>query len=288
LASSSISKPQSAPRNWPDLDYLRHRGHRGGEIRMHRGMIRFAAARTDITHSLVIPVALTLLWIHYLPLVCRFWFDLFVYWSKALHLEGSITMLPQRWSKMASLSLPFVNVQAGAISPSIWVVTSFVTLGALLFTFLLSDEYTPWKYIIRALVFIQATALVYFAVASARFPHDIPTYTTGMLSFGVILIGMIPIVLAFTFYPFDFALWKKLALTALLTGHLILFFPLQYTLQAYILHGSILFMPLLYFAFGPFLDVLIFVCFYSWGMSWKSRSQASPKACRKSFSTSNP
>jgi hypothetical protein len=31
-------------------------------------------------------------------------------------------------------------------------------------------------------------------------------------------------------------------------------------------------MPLLYFAFGPFLDVLIFVCFYSWAMSWSSGS----------------
>jgi hypothetical protein len=44
-------------------------------------------------------------------------------------------------------------------------------------------------------------------------------------------------------------------------------------LQVYILHKSILYMPLLYFAFGPFLDVLIFVSLYSWGMSWKSKNK---------------
>jgi len=33
-------------------------------------------------------------------------------------------------------------------------------------------------------------------------------------------------------------------------------------------------MPTLYFIFGPFLDVLIFVSLYSWGMSWGSRNES--------------
>jgi hypothetical protein len=51
-------------------------------------------------------------------------------------------------------------------------------------------------------------------------------------------------------------------------------------LHVYILQKSILFMPLLYFAFGPFLDVLVFVCLYSWGMSWENsaRTKARQKA----------
>jgi hypothetical protein len=55
----------------------------------------------------------------------------------------------------------------------------------------------------------------------------------------------------------------------------VLFIPLQYLLHAWLLHCSILFMPVLYFVCGPFLDVLIFVCFYSWGMSWQSRPTVS-------------
>jgi hypothetical protein len=56
-------------------------------------------------------------------------------------------------------------------------------------------------------------------------------------------------------------------------GYLTVFLPFQYMLQIYILRKSILYMPLLYFAFGPFLDVLIFVSLYSWGMSWKSKNK---------------
>jgi hypothetical protein len=273
LASSSTFKQPAPGQGWPDAQTLRYRGYRGGEIRMHRGMIQFRVSRTDFLHAIMLAVGLSVGWVKALPLIGHLWFALFDYWIGALHMEASVSMMPQHWSNVLQVSLPFVGVEAGSISAITWLVTLFITVAVFASTYWLSEDRAPWAYIIRALVFIQASALIYFAFASARFPHDIPTYTMGMLSFGVILIGMIPIVLAFTYYLFDFSFWKKLGITALLMGHLTLFFPLQYVLQVYILHRSILFMPLLYFAFGPFLDVLIFVCFYSWAMSWKSRSQ---------------
>jgi hypothetical protein len=274
LASSSTFSQQRRDTNtWPDVATLRHRGHRGGEIRLHRGIVSFRAARTDIVHALALAVGLSVFWIEALPLVTRMWFNIFSYWTRVLKIQASLAMVPQHWTKVVKVSLPFVGVQPGPISPVVWMATLLVTLGAFAATYWLSEDHAPWSYMIRALVIIQASALVYFSFASARFPHDIPTYTMGMLSFGVILIGMIPVVLAFTFYLFDFPFWKKLAVSLLTMGHLTLFFPLQYMLHVYILHHSILFMPLLYFAFGPFLDVLIFICLYSWAMSWKSRSQ---------------
>ena len=216
---------------------------------------------------------LTLGWLLGLRAVCHLWLIVISYWTRALNMEGSVTALPQHWLRILNVSLPFVSVQAGTITPAIWLGTLCVTAGVFALTFL-GSGHSPWVYLVRALVFIQASAHIYFAVASARFPHDIPTYTMGMLSFGILLIGMIPVVLAFTYYLFDFSLGKKLGLSLLLMGHLTLFFPLQYILHAYVLHFSMLFMPILYFAFGPFLDVLIFVCFYSWGMSWPSRAQS--------------
>ena len=94
-----------------------------------------------------------------------------------------------------------------------------------------------------------------------------------MLYFGTILIGLIPLILGFTYYLFDFSFFKKLTLTAMSMGYLIVFFPFQYMLHVFMLQRSILFMPVLYFAFGPFLDVLVFVSLYSWGMSWKSQGK---------------
>jgi len=276
LASSSISKSQRQANGWPDPLSLRNRGYRGGEIRMHRGMVRFRVSGVDAFHAAFLGIAVTYLWISALPLVGRFWLAMFGYWTRRLHMSATVALMPQHWAGFVNLSLPYVGVQAGSISPRVWLATLFVSLGVFAATYWFKEDHAPWIYILRALVLIQGTALVYFSFASARFPHDIPTYTMGMLSFGVILIGMVPIVLAFTFFIFDFSFWKKLAITALTIGHLTLFFPLQYVLHVYILHHSILFMPLLYFAFGPFLDVLIFVCFYSWAMSWKARSQSRP------------
>jgi hypothetical protein len=54
-----------------------------------------------------------------------------------------------------------------------------------------------------------------------------------------------------------------------------LFIPLQYLLHACILRVSLLFLPILYLAFGPFLDVVVFIAFYSWGMSWSPKLRRS-------------
>jgi len=73
---------------------------------------------------------------------------------------------------------------------------------------------------------------------------------------------------ALTYYLLNFSLAQKVFLTFVTMAHLALFVPQQYMLHVYLLHGSVLFMPLLYFVFGPFLDILAFIGFYSWGMSW--------------------
>jgi len=88
--------------------------------------------------------------------------------------------------------------------------------------------------------------------------------------FSCILIGLVPILYAFTFYLLNFTLLQKVLLTVITVAHLVLFVPQQYILHVILLHRSVLFMPLLYFVFGPFLDILAFVGFYSWGMSWST------------------
>jgi hypothetical protein len=90
--------------------------------------------------------------------------------------------------------------------------------------------------------------------------------------FSCVLIGLIPVLYGFTFYLLDFTLTQKIFLTLATVAHLVLFVPQQYMLHVYLLHGSVLFMPVLYFVFGPFLDILVFIGFYSWGMSWRGRN----------------
>ena len=78
--------------------------------------------------------------------------------------------------------------------------------------------------------------------------------------------------MAFVYYIFDFSLIRKIFLTVLIMVHLAVFTPLHYLVQLYIIaRFSLVFMPVLYTVFGLLLEVMVFIAFYSWGMSWKGR-----------------
>ncbi len=250
---------------------MRNRGWRGGLILPHRAFARLPLKRSDLAASLALVISASVGWILLLPAAGKFWGDILRFWAHAMNFQAQVVMVPQPWFRPVHFALPFVSVSAGPPDPWTWWITGVLTLLVVGLTFLISREQLPWIYLLRFLAIIQTTSLVYFAFAAARFPHDLADYIVGMMVFGAILIGLVPAIFGFTYYLFDFSIWQKLALTLMTMAHLALFIPLQYMLHTWVLHISILFMPVLYFAFGPFLDVLIFIAFYSWGMSWESR-----------------
>jgi len=266
---SSISSPWRK-RLGPSILALRDRGWRGGLITPHRAFVRLRLGPLRVVESVGLALAGSAVWLTLLPRVGRFWGRIFAFWGARLGLGSDVLLIPQGWGRHIHFVLPCFAMAAGPASGTAWWTTTGFTVLAFVATFFLSEEALPWAYLIRGFCFLQATALVYFAVASARFPHDLPGYTVSMLVFSSILIGLVPILYSFTYYLLNFSVWQKILLTAITMLHLVLFVPQQYMLQVYLLRGSILFMPLLYFVFGPFLDILAFIGFYSWGMSWKS------------------
>lgn len=275
MASSSISSSAPAGLTPRRLEAMRYRGWRGGLITPHRAFARLHLQWRELVVTVALVLSLSALWLALLPSVGRFWEGIFRYWTRTLSFNASVMMAPQHWGHHIHFSLPYVAMASGASDPYTWWITGVITLLVFAASYGISQEYLPWIYLVRFLVFIQGTALIYFAFAAARFPHDLASYTVGMLYFGAILIGLVPPILGFTYYLYDFSLFKKIALTLLSGGYLALFLPMQYMLHVYLLHKSILFMPLLYFAFGPFVDVLVFVSLYSWGMSWKPQGKLS-------------
>jgi hypothetical protein len=252
------------------VEAIRRRGWRGGLITPHRAFVRLRLGPRRIAESMTLALLGTGVWIAVLPAVGRFWGRIFAFWGAHLGLKSEVILVPQGWGSHIHFALPCFGLSAGPASGMTWWITTGITVLAFIASFLLGDEALPWVYLIRSFCFLQATALGYFAVDSARFPHDLPGYTVSMLVFSCILIGLVPVLHGFTFYLLNFSLAQKLFLTLATVGHLILFVPQQYMLQVYLLHGSVLFMPILYFVFGPFLDILAFIGFYSWGMSWKA------------------
>lgn len=266
-SSSSLRVSQSLP---AELETIRRRGWRGSLIAPHRAFVRLRLTPARVAESVGLTLFGTVSWIILLPAVGRFWGRIFAFWGAHLGLKSNVILVPQGWGSRLHFALPCFGLSAGAAGGSAWWITCIVTLAAFCASFLLSDEGLPWAYLIRAFCLLQATAVFYFALESARFPHDLPGYTVSMLVFSCILIGLVPVLYAFTYYLFNFTFAQKFFLTLVTMIHLVLFVPHQYLLHVYLLHGSVLFMPLLYFVFGPFLDILAFIGFYSWGMSWNA------------------
>jgi hypothetical protein len=256
---------------------LRRRGWRGGIITPHRAFANIHFSRKDLWASIASLSVITVLWMSSLRLVGEFWFHVFRFWHRALGMEGSVARAPQHWGPI-HFSLPTVLVAAGPPDVLSWWITAGISFLVLWLTFGMSEEHLPWIYLLRFLVIVQGTALSYFLFAAARFPHDLPSYTVGMLYFGTIFISLVPVILAFSYFIFDFRLSQKLGLIIGTMAYLAVFLPFQYMLHVWLIHISVLFMPTLYFVFGPFLDVLVFVSLYSWGMSWRSRTTSSVHA----------
>lgn len=194
------------------IQELRRRGWRGGIIRTHRAFAKIEFGMKVFFVASASVLTISACWLLSLPVVGEFWFRVFRFWHHALGLAGSVARAPQYWGPL-HFSIPTVLIAAGPPDAISWWVTAGVCFLVFWASFGVSDEYLPVIYLLRFLVIVQGTALVYFAFEAARFPHDLPSYTVGMLHFGTIFISLLPLILGFSYFLFDFPLVQKLALT---------------------------------------------------------------------------
>jgi hypothetical protein len=170
------------------------------------------------------------------------------------------------------MDLPFPGLEAPWPAMGHFATIGTIALVMLFVSFAFSSRFLPLAYFLRAVVLIQGVSLAWFALASPPFPYTTPRYAAGLLAAGAILITSIPAILGFTFYIIDVSLLRKLLLTALLIGHLIVLLPLQVLVHVWLIHqGSLLLQPVLFLVFGLLVEVLVLVAFYGWGMSWPAQ-----------------
>jgi hypothetical protein len=252
---------------------IRSRGHRGGVIPMHRALAHFHLGPMNLVTAASLFLFFSSIWLILLPRVCRLW-SLLLAWSLSwLPLHARLEMA-QHHVKFFKLQIPCLRIEPVLPDLLTWSLTCIVTLLLYALTFFLSRRLMPVAYLARAILFVQASALLFFALWPLRFQHTPDSYLEGLVTAGIGLISVIPLLFALTYYIFDFGLWKKACLTALTMGHVALFLPFQILLHALVLQKSMLFMPLLYIVFGIPLDVMLIIAFYSWGMTWPFRPVA--------------
>jgi hypothetical protein len=252
------------------LDDLRFRGFGGTKIKMHRAIYQVTLGKGNLVLALLLPLIFSLLLLCFLSNILDLWQLLFEYWLSKLAPSGFVQMQPVDIGPYV-LQLASPVLSAAMPDSTMWWITLAGCLLLLLVTFLIPPRrFLPITYVVRATLLIQATALAFFYWLPGHFPHDSASYISNALVMSLFFIFMVPWILGLTYYIFDFPLVQKAALTTLVLGYFIIAFPMQYILHAYALHHlSLLFLPLFYLVFGTFLDVMMFVALYSWGMSWR-------------------
>jgi hypothetical protein len=251
-------------------DRGRFRGHRGGVISMHRALTRFVLVPLDLITSSLLVLLLSFAWIVSLPWLCRMWSYALENGMKMLALHTELGLTERHITPYIRFVIPFPKMEG--IAPDAWTWWSTAAAVCLLYaaSYFFPKRLLPVTYLLRAVLLLQVTALLYFLFIPARFPHTPDSYMEGLVSYRIALISAVPALFGLTYYIFKFGLVKKIALTALTMSYLSLFLPVEILLQAMVLEKSVLFMPILYIVFGLPVDILIILAFYSWGMSWPS------------------
>lgn len=251
-------------------DHARFLGHRGGVIAMHRALTRFVLDPLDLIMSSLLVLLFSFTWIISLPWLCRMWGHVLENGMKILSLHAYLGFTGHHITPYVYFMIPFPEMEG--ITPDAWTWWSNAAVVCLLYSasYFFPKKLTPITYLLRAVLFIQITALMYFLMIPARFPHTPDSYMEGLVSYRIVLITAVPALFGLTYYIFEFRLIKKIAITILTMSYLSLCLPVQILLQAMVLEKSVLYMPILYMVFGLPVDILIILAFYSWGMSWAS------------------
>jgi len=149
-------------------------------------------------------------------------------------------------------------------STKIWIATAIVTFLAAAGTFALPEHFLPLSFVIRAVVFVQSTALAYFYFVPNASRTPLPTTRWADCGWAHPRCGSSAAVRADVLH-FRFRIHIEIGLTLLVMLHLAVLLPFQYVLHAYLLHHfSLLLMPVLFTFFGLVIEVLICIALYGW------------------------
>jgi hypothetical protein len=251
------------------IDDLRFRGFGGTAIQQHRAIKQIKLSKGNLVIAFLLPLVFNLLLLCFLGAILACWEFMFDFWMGKLA-TGGVMASHDIDLGLYTITLNYPQLSADEPSVHNWLITAFVTLIVLLMSFrFASERKLPLAYIARACALIQTTALAYFFALPGHFPHDAATSLGDALSMSIYFLFLIPWLLGVTFYIFNFSLLRKMGLTALMIVYFAVALPMQYLAHGLVFHHlSLMFVPLFYLVFGIFIDVMMFVALYSWGMSW--------------------
>ncbi|MBC15131.1 MAG: hypothetical protein CMM85_19445 [Rhodothermaceae bacterium] len=240
----------------------------------HRAFARLDRRARTLAEAAVLTVAVTAAWVLALPAVARLWGHTLVVLAAGLDAPAeTVLRVHDVWG--LEVAVPYWSMAFALPSTLLLFGVGLGSLALFLATGFLAERWRPGVYLARAVLLVQLSAVVYFALWPEHFPYTLADYLHGMMATGLAITTSTPLVLGLTFYVQDLSRSQKVALTALAMGYSVVLVPLQYALHGIALaSGTALWMPTVYLFLGVPLHVFALVSLYAWGMSWEGRLPA--------------
>lgn len=253
------------------LERLRVRGVRGGVIAPHRAMVGLPWSTGRLAGTVTLAAGGLAAVLGVLPWLGRAWGLAFALARDALPIHAPLGDQLYTFFGRLTIALPVLAAETPLPDSRVLWIAGAATALVLLASFLLPVRFLPLSYFLRLLAFFQTTAILFFALVEPfRFPYRLQDHVQLLLLAGLVILALVPVLLGFTLHVFDLPLWKKGILTVLVLGHLALFVPLKALVHTWlVVHGTAVVMPVLFLLFGLLLDVLVFVAFFGWALSWR-------------------
>lgn len=252
-----------------DQEGLSRRNSAGDYIAPHRAIHYFTFPRSRYFQMLLLPLIFTFVVFNMLEILAVGWMAIYEFWLNKLDIVADVSLRSHDLLG-AYVMLPNISISAGVPDQETFQLVIVNTAIALTISFILPSRMLPLKYILRVLVFIQITALLYFSFVSNEFPYSLTSHLENIMIACVYLMLVLPWVHAIVYYIFDFSWLKKISLTLFTLSFLAVFLPFLLLMHVYLVeHFSLLLLPVLYFVCGLFLLIMTCIAFYGWAMSWK-------------------
>ena len=262
---------RSPTAGWRVLERLRFQSHSGRVIRRHRALQRIDFQRASIVHPVLLLVTAYAALVFGIDLIADFWAATFAFWLPHLALP---TVLETRSGTLLNV-LPYA-VAAPAFAgrqPDFaiaWISLAACVMAMSVAVAVLRRAALPLGYLVWAASLIQLVATASFWLLPGAFTHTITSHVGSGLEFALVLLLFTPLLLAFSYYVFDYPLLHKLCGSAVILGGIILVTPYQYLMHVVLIDGaSLIVMPVLYVLFGYLFSVAVFIALYAYAMSWE-------------------
>lgn len=261
---------RSPTAGWRVLERLRFQSHSGRVIRRHRALQRIDFQRASIVHPVLLLLAAYAALAFGIDLITDFWTATFAFWLPHLALP---TLLEARSGTLLNL-LPYTVAapafdgrQPDFAAARISLVACVVAMS--LAVAVLRRAALPIGYLVWAASLIQLVATASFWLVPGAFTHTITSHVGSGLEFALILLVFTPMLLAFSYYVFDYPLAHKLCGSVVILGGIILVTPYQYLMHVVLIDSaSIIVMPVIYVLFGYLFSIAVFIALYAYAMSW--------------------